>query len=130
MSTTTVAGLFFLGVACGACRSSTDICPTVLKPAIVVDVKDAETGRAVAQGAYGTVREGVYVDSLRPYSLLSADPATLISLQAALGRPGEYAVSVERNGYRPWTVAGIRVSASACGPRTVTLHANLLPVLP
>lgn len=113
-------------MALGGCRSATDLCPAVVNPAIVVEIRDVRTATPLAQGARGGVRDGVYVDSLRPYSGISSDPSTLVSLQAALGRPGEYAVVVEHSDYLPWTVAGVKVARGQCGPRTITLHANLV----
>lgn len=117
----------------GGCRIFTDdtLCPTVVSPAIVVEIRDARTGIPIAQGAQGAVREGAYVDSLRPYGGISPDdPATLVSLQAALGRQGTYTVDVQRAGYLAWTTAGVRVARDQCGVRTVVLHADLLSVAP
>ena len=116
-----------IALVSAGCRNTTDVCPAVVRPGIVVEIRDARTGLPIAQGAQGFVREGTYVDSLRPYQGVSANPATLISLQAALGRPGKYDVEVQRAGYLRWTKAGVTVSSGQCGPRTVILHADLVP---
>lgn len=111
------------------CRDTVDTisCPAVVAPAVDVEVRDARTGAPLAQGVEGSVRDGTFVDALKPYRGVSADPATLVSLQAAAGRPGTYTILVERTGYLPWTVTGVKVTKRECGVETVLVHANLVP---
>jgi hypothetical protein len=108
-----------------ACGNSTGgyACPAVVKPAIVVEIKDARTSVPLAQDAQGVVRDGAYVDSLRPYQ-------ETLSLQAAAERPGTYSVEVQRAGYQTWTIGGVRATSGQCGVRTATVHADLMPVTP
>jgi hypothetical protein len=124
--------LVLVTMVSGGCLNSTaaNSCPAIIIPAIVVEIKDAQTGIPIAQGAQGAVREGTYADSLRPYGGISPDPATLVSLQAALGRPGTYSIDVQRAGYLPWTASGVKVTSDECGVRTVILHADLIAVAP
>lgn len=118
-----------IAIAGAGCRSSTaaSLCPAIISPAVVVEIRDAGSGLPIAQATHGVVRDQAYVDSLMPYGRISTDPSTLLSLQGALGRPGEYTVEVERTGYISWTVSGVRVTNGECGPITVVLHANLVP---
>jgi hypothetical protein len=113
-----------------ACSSSVDVCPAVVKPAVVVEVRDASTGLPIAEGASGAVREGSYTDSLKPYSGISANQSTLLSLQAALGRPGLYTLTVEKPGYASFTATGVQATAGACGVQTATVKANLIKAGP
>jgi len=107
--------------------SGPQVCPASINPGIVVEVRDARTGSFIALGARGVVREGTYVDSLKPYAFSSSDPSSVTSLQAALGRAGTYSVEVEHDGYQRWTISGIRVQKQTCGIRTVRLRASLVP---
>src|SRR5688572_11785811 len=101
------------------------LCPAVITPAIVVEIRDARTGAPVANGARGAVHDGPYTDSLTPYEGIGLDPTTLVSRRAADERPGTYAVEVNHPGYRTWSVAGVRAVAGTCGVRTRRISASL-----
>jgi hypothetical protein len=103
-------------------------CTASLEPAIVVEVRDARTGAALAAGARGAVRDGTFVDSLTPYQSATADPRDMYSRRAANERPGVYAVEVRQSGYRPWDTSGVRVPRDVCHVRTQRLRALLAPV--
>lgn len=105
-------------------------CTGDIRPAIEVEIRDAESGAPLAAEARGVVRDGTFVDSLRPARSLSSDPASLLSRQAAGERPGVYNVEVQRTGYRTWTAGGVPVGRDACHVRTRTLRADLEPVTP
>lgn len=105
-------------VSCGNIAGNYS-CPASLVPAVVVEVRDAQTGAPRAEGARGAVQDGAYVDSLKPFEVS-------LSLQGAFERPGTYAVEVHRAGYQTWTVSGVRVSKQRCGVATVRLLANLV----
>lgn len=102
-------------------------CPAVVSPAIVVEIRDAATGAAVANGARGAVHDGTYVDSLTPYESIGLDPSGLFSRRAADERPGTYSVEVNHPGYRTWTATGVRASAGTCGVQTRRISASLQP---
>ncbi len=106
-----------------------DLCPAVVNPAIVVEIRDAGTGAPLANGARGAVHDGAYVDSLTPYESTGPGIETLVSLSGAHGRSGTYAIEVNRAGYRPWTAAGVRVVEESCGVRTRRVSASLEPSL-
>ena len=122
----------FAAAAISGCSSATAVnaCPAVIAPAIVVEVKDSRTGNPIAQGARGVVREGSYVDSLKPFAGISSDPATLTSLQGAAGRPGTYTVTVEKPGYLIWSQTAVKAADDQCGVRTVALIADLIAIVP
>ena len=100
-----------------------------LEPAIVVEIRDARTGAAIAADAQGTVTDGTYSDQLTPYEGGLEGPSSLFSRRAALERPGTYAVHVTHAGYMPWNASGVAVSRGECHVRTQRLHANLQPVV-
>jgi hypothetical protein len=115
-------------VSLTACRelSTTEGCPPVaLLPAVQVEVRSATSGAALASGSTGVVRDGAYVDSLRPFA---SHGDTLMSLGAAPNRPGTYDVTVEHPGYASWHESAVEVAANACGVgQPVRLEARLEP---
>jgi hypothetical protein len=114
-----------------ACRNPLDedpiACTANVQPAVVVEIRDARDGRALAANARGVVRDGAFVDSLRPYESSSGLATDLFSRQAAGERAGTYTVEVEHDGYQPWTIAGVRASRGVCHVETRRLAANLQP---
>jgi len=103
-------------------------CTASIEPAVVVEIRDARTGAAIAAQARGVVRDGTYLDSLRPHASSGASLDDLYSRRAADERPGTYAVEVQHVGYRSWMTVGIRVGRDQCHVRTKTLRAALEPV--
>ena len=104
------------------------VCTASWDPGVVVEMRDARTGAPIADAARGSVRDGAYVDSLRPYGSLGPAPGTLYSRSAAHERVGIYSVEVLRDGYLPWTAEGVRVTRGVCHVRTQTLRADMTPV--
>jgi hypothetical protein len=73
----------------------------------------------LAAGARGSVRDGTFLDSLRPF--------TSVSLQGAGERPGTYTVTIVHPGYADWLLADVRVHRDVCHVVTVNLQARLQP---
>ena len=103
------------------CRSP--FCTLGIVEAVQVEVRDSVTLAPAASGAFGTVQDGAFVDSLHPRSFLS--DGTLLGLGAAEGRPGIYAVLVRRPGYRDWQASGVVARSGECGVIPASLHARL-----
>jgi len=118
--------LFVVLVGCGGATTNYS-CPAVAKPAVVVEVRDAVTSSPIGAGSQGFVREGGYTDPLIPYEVKQSDPSVILSLQAALNRPGTYSVEVQHQGYQTWTATGVRVTSDACGVVTMRVRADLVP---
>jgi hypothetical protein len=121
-----VAAVAFLaGLA--NCRSlfgsGAESCSASVEPAVVVEIRDARTQLPLAASARGVVRDGTYVDSLRPHSG-GGTPFILISRFAAFERRGTYSVKVEAPRYRTWTLGGVVVIADQCHVRTRHLRAE------
>jgi hypothetical protein len=106
------------------------LCPAMINPAIVVEIRDARTGAALANDARGAVHDGAYVDSLVPYEGTGsgAGPLLLSSRRAADERPGNYSIEINHAGYHTWTLGGVRAVAGQCGVKTRRLSALLEPV--
>ena len=103
-------------------------CGASVDPAILVRVIDAETKDPAAAGATATVRDGDYVETLREYVWSEPEgdgQAVPLSLGGALGRPGTYTVRVEKDGYEPWEVRGVRVRQDVCQLKGGRLEAEL-----
>ena len=118
---------YWQGVLCVAllvtgCREPFG-CTGIWVPAIVVTVTDSVTGDPTAEGAFGAIREGSYIDSLRPSAY--DGEGRLISLQAGGERPGTYAVVVGKSGYETWLRVDVQVESNQCHVETVALEARL-----
>jgi hypothetical protein len=124
-----IAALLLPPVACGISPEGV-ACTASVEPAVVVEIRDARTGAPLAGSAGGVVRDGMFVDSLRPYESTGAGPgsAGLYSRRGADERPGTYAVEVRATGYTVWTVSGVRASRGVCHVRTQRIRASLAPV--
>jgi hypothetical protein len=106
-----------------ACGSDSIVCPGVTEPAIVAEIRDAFDDRPLAAEALGSVRDGEYLDSLRPYE--TSGNGVLYSRAAGDDRDGIYFVEVTHPGYSPWEMAGIRVRANTCSVETERLQVRL-----
>jgi hypothetical protein len=115
-------------LALGACADNLAICvdSSGTTAAVVVQVRDAVTGAPLAAGSRGSIRDGDYIDSLRPPS---ADASgRLLTLIAGQGRPGTYTVTVIHPGYQTWQQTSVLVVVGNCGLASQVLHANLEPL--
>jgi hypothetical protein len=84
-----------------------EYCTAVAPIALWITVRDAVTGRALADSASGTFQ----VDTTTG-PLVRADSLDLIGGN----RAGTYSVTVQRPGYQTWTMLGVRATqTSACG---------------
>lgn len=122
----TIAGAALLSLTLAGCDVfSPRACDLGIEPAVEVEIVDAESGEPVAQGAKGVIRDGAYVDSLRPYR--SRGDGTVLSLGAGDARSGVYRVEVVRDGYAPWQRDGVRARRGDCGLETAHVRAALVP---
>jgi len=113
-------------VALAGCVDNLAICVGASSEvAIVVQIRDAVTGAPLAAGARGAIRDGGYVDSLRPPTTDAS--SGLLTLTAGPGRAGTYDVTVVHPGYQPWHQTGVVVNDNSCGVASRLLHADLEP---
>ena len=96
--------------------------PTSLQPAVEVEVRDSATDALLTSGSRGAVRDGEFVDSLRPWRF---DGETPVTLGAAFGRAGRYDVTVEHPGYERWEQHDVRSFGGGCSAGTSALVARL-----
>jgi hypothetical protein len=125
-----LAGGALLLAACSAYSTGEpeQYCTAELRPGIVVEIRDAESGAPLAHAAAGEVRDGDYVDELKPGMFENYAFETMYARVAAHERPGIYSVEVRRAGYQTWTASGVRVEDAPCHAQTVTLQARLVPL--
>lgn len=99
--------------ATSGCASVTEGCNTIALASIQVDVVDAVTGAPAAAGSTVVLQSSAWRDSVAaptfPDSLLTAH----VWYEDRAG-PGEYAVTVYKTDYQPWTDSHIRVGSSRC----------------
>jgi hypothetical protein len=95
-----------------ACHLGPDLCTLEISPAVELDIRHAGSGLPAWLDVAGEVIDGPYRDSLIVPPIARADSLTPALVIAAVGRPGTYAVHVERPGFAPWDTTGIVVSRS------------------
>ena len=120
------AALVSLGLV-GCDAFGPQVCDLGIDPAVEVEVVDAESGVPVAAGAKGVIRDGAYVDSLRPNR--SRGDGTVLTLSAGDARSGTYRVEIMREGYAPWHRDGVRARRGDCGLETTHIRAAMVPAL-
>lgn len=113
--------------ACSGADTTTPeaYCTDSIEPGLMVYIVDAVTGTPQADGARAFAVDGSYSDSLK--FGIAAGP-TLVALQGAAERPGLYHLRIDKQGYRTWTQAGVRVFADTCHVLTVRVTARLQPL--
>lgn len=99
------------------------ICTDQFVYGLTVEVLDATTSAAIADGATLTVVEGSYVETV-------TETWDGRSMAAAGERPGTYTVSVTRDGYQAWSRSGVSISADECHVIPRALEARLEPTQP
>lgn len=109
-------------LALSACDQGA-LCPQPIDPAIIVTIREAGTLRPIADEARGVIRDGSYVDSLRPYQVG-------ISRAAGNNRDGTYSIELRREGSVTWTRTGVHVPQNGCFIGTQNVTADLVPVAP
>jgi hypothetical protein len=121
MSTPCRAALLVLSLAAtSACTEVSGItCSTDSRPALMVDVRDSVTNLPAGQGARIIARTGTVADTADTREYYAA------GYGLASERPGTYTLTVEQDGYRPWSRSGIEVTEDVCHVRTVQVTARL-----
>jgi hypothetical protein len=116
-----------LAVLTTAC-SDPLICTEPGVRSVVVNVRDALTGQPAAYQARLIMSSDTRVDTIT--DLVSAAESLVATEVWSHVGPGVYTVTVEKDGYLPWTTEGVRVQATpnGCSVSTVHLDANLSPL--
>jgi hypothetical protein len=115
-------GLLLSAILSGCDVMGPVTCTTDVWPAVTVQVRDAATQAPAASGTAAYVRDGTYIDPLRP-----GDPGeNALELFGAQERPGTYTVTIDKPGYQQWKQERVRVRDGSCHVQTVTLQANLV----
>jgi hypothetical protein len=106
------------------CDVGTPICPAVVEPAVIVEVRNAVTNAPEADRVDGVLVDGTYTDSLRVQE--ETDDGLPVALAGGYGRAGTYTVRIEAPGVQTWT-REVTVDDGECGPNTKRLQATLEP---
>ena len=124
--TVLVAGVILVVGGCDAVNGIRS-CSADSVPGLMIKVLDAATLQPVACGADVWAIQDTYSERMDTYCIGSL-PDSLQGPWAygAYEREGIYTVLVARDGYRPWSRAGIRVTADECHVQTVRLEALLV----
>jgi hypothetical protein len=93
--------------------------------AVEVSFRDEITGELLTGPTPGMIQDGAYSDSLRISAVTSEGEA--VRMGAGRERPGTYALTAKRDGYKPLSRTGIVVNASSCGVMPVFLDVSLEP---
>ena len=103
------------------------VCPAILGPALLVKVKDAQTGAFIATGTTLSARYGaipITGDVIYPWG----DGADSLPINV-LGSAGTYGILVQRQGYVDYSQNGIVVPDDhGCSAQPVRMTVKLLPV--
>lgn len=94
--------------------------------AVEVTFRDQATGELLIGPTPGMIQDGTYQDSLRVSAVTSGGEAARMA--AGRERPGTYALTAKRDGYKPLSRTGIVVNASSCGVMPVFLDVSLEPL--
>jgi hypothetical protein len=94
-------------------------------PGVVVEFVARGDGRQVAVAARGTLRDGPFVEQMRPADHRFAGAGRTYALAGGYRREGIYEVRVETAVGEVLTWSRVRVAADRCGPLTVVLQAEL-----
>lgn len=106
-------------VLLGGCSLTAPICTMEARPGITVEVRDDATGASALAGAIVVAREGAHADTADVFP-----PMTTAGLVHE--RAGTYLVTVEQEGYQPWSRGNVRVTRGECHVNTVALEARLV----
>jgi hypothetical protein len=101
------------------------------RPAISIEVQP-KISDSLSQ-AFGTIREGSYIDTLKVHWTALRDPARTVLVAGydslASPRSGMYAVTIAAPGYATWDTTGVRVDVDSAGVgQTVSLSVRLTTV--
>lgn len=120
-----VSGALVAVAVLGACDEGPQ--PVCTAPssvaAIVVQPRDSSADTLLVASAVGTIQDGAYVDSLRPFLGQGSPPPYLI---AGGQRPGTYTITVSVPGFVTWQRARVVVAQNFCGLSTTLITAWML----
>lgn len=109
--------------------SKHQLCPAIEGQfAVEMTPFDVETGDHLYGPLRGAVVDGDYVDSLQASAWQVTDTGLVPgSFSAAWNRPGTYTLTIERDGYRPFSGSGLRAIRDVCGVAPVSIKVELVP---
>jgi len=118
------APLFALAALAACDEGPQVVCAAPSSPAaIVVQPRDSIADTLLVTSAVGTIQDGAYIDSLRPFLGQGSPPPYLV---AGGQRAGTYTITVSVPGFATWQRAGVIVAHNFCGLSTSLITARML----
>lgn len=115
-----------LGAGCNDSSGPQD-CPGIALPALSLKVLDAETLLPAACGARVWALDGEFVAELVPFCVGALpDSLQYPFVSGPEERAGTYTVLIAKDGYEPWSRAGIVVKDGVCNVETVKIEVRLV----
>jgi hypothetical protein len=115
--------LLVAALAWWGCQDSAGVnCTDEMRPAILLELIDADTGQPPAPQLFVAVaaaRSGEYADTVA---------AVKTTFGLAYEQPGTYHVWVDGDGWARWDTSRVRVTEDECHVRTVKLVARMDPI--
>lgn len=102
------------------------LCPLWIAPGVMIEVRDASTGQPAGCDTKGSAESAGEVQSLDNGTPCSLDPAA--QYVSGISHTGTWRVTLEKDGYKTWSVDGVQVKSGVCGLQTVQLRADLEPI--
>lgn len=106
-----------LSIGCNSLTST--VCTDEARAAISVEALDSVTNASVGAGARIIASDGAFADTVITVENFGG------SYGLAHEREGSYTVTVEQEGYAPWSRSDVEVTRDECHVRTVRLTALL-----
>lgn len=103
------------------CVFAPEDCTADFRFGLTVLVRDSVTTAPAGDGAIVTAQDGSYVETLTVF----AGDWDSVTFVGAGERPGRYALSVSKPGYRSWVRNGVRVGEDGCHVQRVIIEAWL-----
>lgn len=114
------------GVLLAGCGNPTGVvCTENLVFGLTVNVRDSVTGVPAGRDATVIAQDGSYSETLQFLGAFSATDS--LTFFGAAERAGTYQITVTKALYRPWTRAGVEVTADECHVRPVAVEVRLQP---
>ena len=114
--------LLSAAAGCSAAATSPPQCAGVLIPALRVTIVDSVSGAFAGAGSTLIARLGAETDTIMQSSAAPDSESIVIGSEI-----GDYALTIQKLGYAPWTRSSLVVPAAVdgCHPSTVDLEAKL-----
>jgi hypothetical protein len=118
----TLAVIISVSLSCEDDPVEPVVCTTEYVYGLEIRLIDSETGGPTGLGTIAVISDGDYEELA-----LCEDRGPIgVACLAAGERAGTYDITIDAEGYEPWTRSGVRVTKDACHVKTVHIIADLV----